>query len=277
VTSARPLPERRNITLPAGRVVLRELPGPSGAATVVLLHGLGVTADVNFFRCYAPLGERYHVLALDHRGHGYGLRTRRPFRLADCADDAVAVADALGVETFIPVGYSMGGAVAQLIWRRHPDRVRGLVLCATASTFNATTTEQINFLGVTGLAALARLAPARLQHTVVERYRRDRHADWAQWARDQTSRSDWRAILEAAAVLGRFRSDSWISGVAVPASVVLTAHDSMVPLGRQRHLAELLPNVVTFTVDGDHDAVAAVPDFPLTLITAIDSVISRTS
>ena len=32
------------------------------------------------------------VIAFDQRGHGTGLRGRRPFRLADCADDAVAVA-----------------------------------------------------------------------------------------------------------------------------------------------------------------------------------------
>ena len=36
------------------------------------------------------------------------------------------------------VGYSMGGPIAQLIWRRHPDRVAGLVLCATAADFTMT-------------------------------------------------------------------------------------------------------------------------------------------
>jgi pimeloyl-ACP methyl ester carboxylesterase len=35
-------------------------------------------------------------------------------------------------ERLTVVGYSMGGMVAQLLWRRHPERVAGLVLCATA-------------------------------------------------------------------------------------------------------------------------------------------------
>jgi 3-oxoadipate enol-lactonase len=268
-------PQRRTVELPAGRVAVRELPGPPGAPAIVLLHGLGVTADINFYRCYRPLATRYRVVALDHRGHGDGIRSRRPLRLADCADDAVAVADVLGIGAFVPVGYSMGGAIAQQLWRRHPDRVRGLVLCATASTFNGTAAERVGFLGLTGLAALARVTPASVRQSVVQRYRRDRHADWAQWARDQTARSDWREVIEAAAALGRFRSDPWIRAASVPAAVVLTTRDSMVPLSRQQHLASLLPNAVTFTVDGDHDAVVTVPGFPATLVAAIDSVLCR--
>lgn len=269
------LPVPRSIDLPAGRVALRELPGPPGAPTVILLHGLGVTADINFFRCYQSLGERFRVLAFDHRGHGDGIRTRRPFRLDDCADDAVAMADVVGVERFVIVGYSMGGAIAQCLWRRHRNRVRGVVLCATATHFNSTRLEQVNFLGLGGLAVMARLTPTALRRSVAARYRRDRHADWAPWAREQTARTDWRAVIEAGAALGRFRSDRWIAGLDVPAAVVTTLRDSMVPLSRQRHLAELIPDAVVLPVHGDHDAVVAVPHFPRTLVAAIDAVATR--
>jgi 3-oxoadipate enol-lactonase len=271
------LPVARPIELPAGRVMLRELPGPPGAPSIVLLHGLGVTADINFYRCYEALGERFRVLAFDHRGHGDGIRTRRPFHLADCADDAVALADSVGLDTFVPVGYSMGGAIAQHVWRRHPRRVRGIVLCATATHFNSTRPEQVSFLGLGGLAVMARLTPPAVRRSVVARYRRERHADWAQWAKDQTARSDWRAILEAGAALGRFRSDPWISGLDVPAAVAITLRDSMVPTTRQHRLAALLPDVTVFPVDGDHDAVVTVPQFPTTLVTAIESVLARSS
>src|SRR5262245_11926311 len=243
----------------------------------MLLHGLGVTADINFFRCYRTLADRYRVLAFDHRGHGEGLRSRRPFRLSDCADDVVAMADVLGIERFIPVGYSMGGAVAQHVWRRHPRRVTGIVLCATATTFNGSTTEQLIFLRIGGLAALARLTPKPVRRSIAARYRRDRHADWAQWARDQTSRSDWRAVLEAGSALGRFHSDSWIAGVDVPAAVVITTEDAIVPVRRQRQLAELLPDAAVFSVAAGHDAVVAASGFAATLVDAIDSVVARAS
>ena len=48
-------------------------------------------------------------MALDHRGHGRGIRSRRPFRLEDCADDAAALIDELGLGPVTAVGYSMGG------------------------------------------------------------------------------------------------------------------------------------------------------------------------
>ena len=53
------------------------------------------SADLNFYTCYDALGEHFRVLAFDHRGHGRGIRTRRRFRLEDCADD---VAELLAVE-----------------------------------------------------------------------------------------------------------------------------------------------------------------------------------
>ena len=128
------LPPGRWVELPdEGRLFVREIAGPPGAATLILLHGWTATSDLNWFPSFRSLGTRFHVVAFDHRGHGRGLRTRRRFRLTDCADDAAEVATALGIERFVAVGYSMGGAVATLLWQRHRARVDGLVLCATAS------------------------------------------------------------------------------------------------------------------------------------------------
>ena len=128
------LPPGAALHLPGrGTTFVRTLDGPPGAPTVLLMHGWTASADLNWFQCYRPLAEHYRVVALDHRGHGRGIRSRRVFRLEDCADDAVAVCDVLGIDQFIPVGYSMGGPIAQLTWRRHRRRVAGLVLCATAA------------------------------------------------------------------------------------------------------------------------------------------------
>ena len=103
------LPPARFVELPdRGTVMVRDFGAAPDAPAIVLLHGWTATADLNWFRCYGALGERYRVIAFDHRGHGTGLRSKKPFRLEDCADDAVAIAAALGVERFIPVGYSMG-------------------------------------------------------------------------------------------------------------------------------------------------------------------------
>ena len=137
------LPTARFVDLDdRGTIIVRDFGGQPGAPVLALLHGWTATADLNWFKCYEGLGERYRIIAFDHRGHGTGIRTKKPFRLEDCADDVVDVASALGVDAFIPVGYSMGGPVAQLIWRRHRERVPGLVLCATAAYFAGRRTER---------------------------------------------------------------------------------------------------------------------------------------
>ena len=256
---------------------MRRLDGPPGAPTVLLLHGWTASADLNWFTCYAPLAEHYRVVALDHRGHGRGIRSRKLFRLEDCADDAVAVCDVLGIDTFIPVGYSMGGPVAQLIWKRHRERVAGLVLCATSSYFATSREERLSFLGISGLAAVARLTPVQARQWLTDQFYLQRKSDqWEPWAIHEASRHDWRAVLEAGRAIGNFSSRDWIGDVDVPTSTVITMRDRVVPVRRQIRLFEAIPDVEAFRVDADHDAVVAnAKVFVPTLLRACRSVVER--
>ena len=260
-----------------GEVDVREVPGPEGAPAVILIHGWTASADINFFTCYRALGEHVRVIAFDQRGHGSGLRTRRVVRLEDCADDVARVADALGIDTFIPVGYSMGGTIAQLTWRRHRDRVDGLVLAATAPHFAERRDERLSFLGLTGLAALARVTPTQARDRISDQvYLRRKTETWGPWAVAQAARHDWRMVLEAGRALGNFSSTDWLGEIDVPTSVVVTMRDPVVPLRRQVRLFDEIPGAEAFRVDGEHDAVVANADrFVPTLIRAIGSVTSR--
>ena len=243
----------------------------------MLLHGWTATADINWFTCYRALGARYRVIAFDHRGHGRGLRTRRPFRLEDCADDVAAVADALEVESFIPVGYSMGGPVAQLTWQRHRARVDGLVLCATTPYFAGKRPERLSFVGLTGLAALARFTPVQARDWITDQVYLQRKTDsWGSWATEQVAEHDWKAILEAGKAIGEFSSSDWIGDIDVPTSVVITMNDPVVPLRRQVKLFDWIPEAEAFRVEGGHDAVVAnAKRFVPQLMRAIESVTIR--
>lgn len=272
------LPPGAAMVLPGrGTTFVRHLAGPPGAPTVMLLHGWTATADLNFFTCYEPLARHVGVVALDHRGHGRGIRSRRSFRLADCADDAAAVCDVLGLERVIPLGYSMGGPIAQLMWRRHRDRVQGLVLCATSAYFSTSRNERLAFLGLTGLAALARLTPAQARKWLTEQVYLQRKSDeWQPWAVQEAAMHEWRTVLEAGRAVGNFSSREWIGHVDVPTSVVITMRDSVVPTRRQIRLFESIPGAEAFRVDGDHDAVVMQPDrFVPTMVRAIHSVVER--
>ena len=273
------LPDGRHVALPGrGTTFVREVAGPAGAPTVVLLHGWTVNSALNWFPSYAPLGERFRVVALDHRGHGHGMRTWRRFTLEDCADDVVALLDVLGVERAIPVGYSMGGPVAQLVWRRHPDRVDGLVLCATASRFRDRGDRALQGV-VTGLALAARSTPRWVHRQLQERLIVARYdtSPLGHWAREQARLNDLRAMIEAGHAVGSFDSRSWAGDIDVPTALVVTRYDTTVPPTRQEALARAIPDARAFEVDGGHDVCAADPDtFLPGLLEACGDVARRT-
>lgn len=260
-----------------GTIIVRDFGGQPGAPTIVLLHGWTATADLNWFKCYDALGEHFRVIAFDHRGHGSGVRSRQPFHLEDCADDVADVTTALGIDTFIPVGYSMGGPIAQLVWRRHPERVDGLVLCATAPYFAARRNERRMLLGLTGLATVARVAPEGAKIWLTEQlYLQRKTMQWEPWAIQQAATHDWRMVLEAGRAIGNFSSTEWLAEIDVPVSNLLTMRDQVVPLRRQVKLFEQIPDTEAFRIDGMHDAAVANADrFVPSLIRAVHSIERR--
>jgi 3-oxoadipate enol-lactonase len=274
------LPDGRLVRLPdRGQVWVHE-GGPPTAPTLVLLHGWTVTAGLNWFPSFPALTRHFRVVALDHRGHGRGVRTARRFRLEDCADDVVALADVLGIESFIPVGYSMGGPIAQLAWRRHRDRVAGLVLCATSRNFGGTPMERAMFSAFGGLSLAARVTPTQWRRGLNARLAQRRYddSDLGAWARSEVARNDPKAVVEAGHALGRFSSHEWIGEVDVPTAVVMTEHDSVVPPERQRRLAESITGATVYRITGDHAVCVMRPDiFVPVLLQACRDVAARAS
>jgi 3-oxoadipate enol-lactonase len=235
-------------------------------------------SSLNWFPSFRTLGQRFNVVAMDHRGHGRGIRSRRRFRLSDCADDAAALIDELGTGPVIAVGYSMGGPVAQLLWRRHPEAVRGLVLCATSRSFANSNQERFMFAGLGGLALGARAVPRAVQRRLAQRVVGSRfdEAPMAAWAMSEMQRHSWHAILEAAQSLGRFDSRPWIGEVDVPAAVVAMRRDQLVSPQRQLALHRSIPDATLHVVDGDHTVCATAPGrFLGQLVPACESVARR--
>jgi 3-oxoadipate enol-lactonase len=72
------------------------------------------------------------LLAFDARGCGRSEKPDMPVTMADFADDAAALMDAVGWDRAHVVGYSFGGMVGQHLALRHPGRVERLVLAATS-------------------------------------------------------------------------------------------------------------------------------------------------
>lgn len=270
------LPPGRLVELPGrGQTFVRDSGGPPGAPTVLLLHGWAVTADLNYFPAYPELAERYRVVAMDHRGHGRGIPAPRgQVRLSQCADDAAALLEELGIDRATVVGYSMGGAVAQLVWRRHPDRVRALVLASTARNFQAGPLSDLSYRLYTPMSHLARTLSGPAESVVGWRVnRRVADGDRSEWMRAELLQADPSALLSSMRSIGRFSSNRWAAEVDVPTAVVITTKDRTVPPRAQRRLADAIPDATRSEVEGPHDSIVSRPDaYVPVLIAAIDRV-----
>jgi pimeloyl-ACP methyl ester carboxylesterase len=281
------LPEGEYVELPGrGTTYASRIAGPPDAPTLFLLHALGCTANLTWFASLNALRKDYNLVLMDMRWHGRGIKEGRLFRISDCADDAVALADAFGIDKFIPVGYSMGGVVAQMLAHRHPERIEGLVLCSTASNWHDTRRERAFFtllptvslpmslrrkVGASGVDSSGATA-AMLSLTVDTE-----DVEVRRWAMAEFRSTKVGALIAALNAVGHFDGTKWLGEIQVPTSVVVTDRDSWVPSRRQLAMAAAIPGAEVFLCHRSHAAcVLGADDFVPPLLDALASVVRRT-
>jgi 3-oxoadipate enol-lactonase len=251
------LPFGHRVELPdRGTTFVRQVAGPPGAPTLLLLHGWVASAGLNWFQAFEPLRAHFNLVAPDLRGHARGLRTHGVFSLADCADDCAATLVELGSGPVIAVGYSMGGPVAQLMWRRHRDLVDGLVLCATSAGFVphrlTRNVYQASMLAATAMARVAR--PSRLLPPLPMVNLRP--ATMPAWAAAEMRRHDWRMIIEAGHSISTYSANRWIGEIDVPTAIVCTTEDRGVSPSLQLATARAIRGATVHSVADGHLACA---------------------
>lgn len=263
------VPEGRWLEFPRrGRTWLTDV-GPRDAQPVILLHAIGCTGMLTWFPTVPQLSERYRVITFDQRWHGRGIMSDE-FSLHDCADDVAALILELGLERPIVAGYSMGGVVAQRVWRQHPELVGGLVLAATTEHFRVTPAEMAFHQGMElGMGALRTLSRSHVVSAAAIRTARALQigpTDTGQWALAQwRSTSPW-AVAQAVAALGRHNSTRWLGRIDVPTAVVVTTRDRVMPPARQLDIAARIPGATVHEAACGHagcvlQAEAFVPAF----------------
>jgi 3-oxoadipate enol-lactonase len=257
-------PRTHLVELPGrGTTRVWDCAGPPGAPTLMLIHGVAGTAELNWARVFAPLSRHFRVVGADLRGHGDGIRLRSRFRLEDCADDFAALAGVLGTGRVTAVGYSMGGLIAQLLYRRHTPLVSGLVLCSTARGVRGSRAEELAARAVPVVAAALRWNPIMYQVSA-EAFGMALLGDigdpvTARWVRAQLRRTTLATAISALPAVSAFSSHGWIGQVDVPTAVVVTTRDSTVLPARQLELARAIPGASVYEVPAGHGACVSAP------------------
>jgi 3-oxoadipate enol-lactonase len=272
-------PEGRIVTIPGrGETFVRVQHGEG--PTLLLLHGFTASADLQWVTIYQQLAGRSFI-AIDHHGHGRGIRSTDRFTLEQCADDAAAVVRQLGVGPVIAVGYSMGGPISMLFAQRHPDLCLGAVLAATSLEWRGSRRERVLFRVTRGvLGALPSWATERVvRRTVAECIASNPSlGPWREVLEAEYRRGDRRALGEALSALGRFDARSWITSLTVPLTVVRTNADRVVLTMKQDLMIDRLrpSGVDVVELVGDHDVNWSNGDaFAAAIVAAVQSVERR--
>lgn len=274
------LPEGSLVDLPGrGKVFAVDTGAPyPDAPTLLLFHGLATTSYLTWFTSIAELRPHYRLVMLDQRWHGRGIHSDR-FDLVDCADDAAALLEVLGIDEVVAVGYSMGGALAQVFWRRHGDRTAGLVLASTAACWRANLGDALFYplLGAANAALRSHYCHrVGLLHGSLPEIPPP-GTDMSTWAwAEFRSTSAW-ALPEVLGALGKFDARAWLPEIDVPTAVVVTARDRAIATSRQREMAAGIKGARVFEAPGGHTSVVFdVERWRPLFLEAVADVVART-
>lgn len=233
------------VTITGQRLFYARHKGPSEKApTLLLLHGAGGS------RLEWPAELRRlpnaAVYVLDLPGHG---RSDPPGRdtIDDYADVVLTFIEKTELCNVVVLGFSMGGAIAQLIGLQRPPAVAGLVLVATGARLRVLDTILEGTVG--DFRATAEM--------IVENV-------WAEGASPALVEASGRRLQEAdpAVVHGdyvacdRFDIIDCLGGIALPTLVINGTVDRMTPLKYARYLVDELPNARLLVVEGAGHMVA---------------------
>ena len=258
------LPPGHTMVLPGrGEVFYRHHQHPDPTApTLLLLHGWTASADLQFFTAYEALAEHCSFVAIDHRGHGRGLRNPARFDLVDVADDAALLVRALGIPQVITVGYSMGGPISLLLSQRNPALVRAIVVQATALEWRAKWYERWEWKAVNLLGPVLRSSVfPRWMRWGIRRLLGPNHPlqQYVPWLACELNRNDTFSLVHAGKSLSRYDARVFASSLGKPAGSLVTTRDRLVKPRKQRALADALHAFVVELPD-DHLASWTSPD-----------------
>lgn len=247
-----------------GRVRLYyEIGGRSDGPPLLLLRGLTRTIR-HWGRLLPELGTSFRTIAMDNRGAGHSDAPWRLYTTAAMADDAAAVLSAAGVDRAAVFGISLGGAIAQELALRHPQRVNQLVLgCTRASGKEgerpdpAVVRALLSLLWLPEADALARTTPLVVSAPYLAQHP-ELLAEWQALARDQPTRR--RSLIAQLAAILRHDTRARLPTITAPTLVLSGDADRLIDVSCSHLLARRIPGARLEILPGaGHDLPAERP------------------
>ena len=210
-----------------------------------LLMVMGLATDHFGWMLQAPeFSKEYRVITFDNRDVGQSKQAGEPYEVADMAQDALALADHLELDTFHLLGMSLGGAIAQEMALAAPERLRTLTLVVTYGGGGDWATERarlwseirgvidhemhLDWLLLFGMSEDFYASPERVAYSK-QLMRANPHPQSAE------------AFQRQVAAGGRHETRDRLAQISVPTHVIGAERDTLVPVWKSKEIAELIP------------------------------------
>jgi pimeloyl-ACP methyl ester carboxylesterase len=210
-----------------------------------LLCVMGLSADTLAWMLQVPtFSASYRTVIFDNRDVGQSSMANGPYEIADMAQDALALADALELDSFHLVGLSMGGAIAQEMALAAPHRVRTLTLAVTfpAGGAWARKLSEVWAERVTKVSREGHVDELMLLNFSEAFYENEQGVAWVRGMMLQHPHPQPpEAFIRQLEACGRHDARERLRSLDLPTHVIGGEYDILVPVWKSRELAELIP------------------------------------
>ena len=211
---------------------------------LVLLHAFPLSSAM-WLAQREHLASRFRIVTPDLRGFGGSVLGAAEPSVDVMADDVAALLKARNISRAVIGGVSMGGYVAMALCRRHPDRVRGLVLADTKASADTEAAREKRLRMAERLTAENRtdvLVEETLPGLLGPTTMRQRALVYGRVRGLVQSTPPKAAAWAQRAMAARPDSTDTLRGVKVPALVIVGSEDRLATEDDARTMAEALPN-----------------------------------
>jgi 3-oxoadipate enol-lactonase len=221
--------------------------GRRDAPAVVFINSLGCD-----FRIWSEVAEiltpDFRVVLYDKRGHGLSESGPAENDIADYARDLAALLDQVGVGRATIVGLSIGGLIAQELYRQNPERVAALVLCDTAAKIGTDEVWDQRIAQVES-GGVESLADSVLERWFTADFRSRRSLELA-GMRAMLSRTPRQGYLAACGALKRADLRPYAGRIEAPTLCLVGDQDGSTSVSLVKETAALIPGSRFEIVEG---------------------------
>jgi 3-oxoadipate enol-lactonase len=219
-----------------------------------LLCVMGLSADtLAWLPQLEAFAARHRAIIFDNRDVGRSSMADGAYEIADMADDALGLAEALELDSFHLLGVSMGGAIAQEMALKAPDRVRTLSLAVTFAHGGRWARKLSEVWGarVQRMTREERIDELMLL-TMSEGWFEDAGA--VEWLRGMMllnpNPQPADAFVRQLDASSRHDARDRLGSLSMPVHVIGAEHDILVPVWKSTELAELVPGARLTVIEG---------------------------